>query len=77
MKEKLGQHISGYGKPFQRWNGGSWGRGGPGPSPVGQGEARVRAKAGPSPWFPHITPHFFCGGWGQNEDSPLGAAQVT
>lgn len=34
-------------------------------------------RLAPAPGFPISPPHFFCGGWGQNEDSPLGAAQVT
>lgn len=76
-ERKMSQHISGCGKPFWGWGGGSWGQGGSSPSQAGQGEARVGVKLAPGPWFPHISIHLFYGGWGKNEDSPLGDAQVT
>ena len=84
IERKMTWHISGYHKPFQGWDRGSCGQGGPRPllalreGWLGKVRPGWGVRQDPGPWFPHIPHlHFFYGRRGQTEASPLGTAEVT
>lgn len=70
--ERKMSHVSGYGKPFWEWGGGSWGQGGCSPSPVRQGEARGRGEAGPPTLVSSHPPPPLLQGEGWEWRQPLG-----